>query len=421
MGVEVKRAFTVMAKPVGSICNMRCSYCYYLGTDSLSLTPERRTMPQDLLEKFICQYIEDSTGPVVPFTWHGGEPTLAGIDFFKLVIRLQEKYLPDGWECWNNLQTNGLLLNDEWCTFLAENHFDVGLSIDGSRLVHDKYRFDAAGRGTYDRVAAAADRLLKNGVRPDLLCTVTSDAAERPLEVYRGLRDLNTGWMQFIPIVRWKDDGTVTEDSVTPERYGTFLCDVFDQWLMNDLERTQIQLFAETISVLKGASPGLCWMAPECGRVLIVEKDGSVYSCDHFVDKEHLLGNLSSDRLGELVNLPEQIEFGKSKREKLTSQCRECRWLPMCGGGCLKDRYSLSKDGEPGQYYLCSGLEKFFSHSVPKLRKLLSLQRSGKKSKEIMEEFRAEERARWEGVGRNDPCPCGSGKKAKNCCWYKRP
>ena len=421
MGSEAKKVFAVMAKPVGSICNMRCSYCYYLGTDSLSLTPELRVMPDELLDKFVREYIEDSAGPVVSFTWHGGEPTLAGIDFFRRAVQLQKKYLPAGWECWNNLQTNGLLLNNEWCSFLSENRFDVGLSIDGSRFVHDKYRLDAAGKGTFERVTATVERLLKNGVRPDLLCTVTSDAAQRPLEVYRGLRDMNTGWIQFIPIVRWKDDGTVTEDSVTPEGYGRFLCDIFDQWIMHDLDRTQVQLFAETASVLNGGVPGLCWMAPECGRVLILEKDGNIYSCDHFVDKEHLLGNLSTDRFDEVLELPEQIEFGKNKKETLTDQCRRCQWLPMCGGGCPKDRYLRSKDGEPGQYYLCSGLEMFFSHSVPKLNRLLLLQKNGKKLKEIMETFRAEEQARWAGVGRNDPCPCGSGKKAKNCCWYKRP
>ena len=421
MSAEEKMPFAVMAKPIGSLCNMRCSYCYYLGKDSQNMRPEQLRMKPELLERFIRQYIEGNTGPVVSFTWHGGEPTLAGLDFFRLAVELQKKYLPDGWECWNNIQTNGLLLDEQWCDFLAENHFDVGLSIDGARLVHDKYRHDAGGGPTYDRVAAAAERLTKRGIKPDLLCTVTSDSARDPISVYRGLKELNTGWMQFIPIVRWEEDGSVTPDSVTPEGYGRFLSDIFDQWIMYDIGRTQVQLFAETAGVLSGRSPGLCWMAPECGRVLIVEKDGSVYSCDHFVDKEHLLGNISQDELCDLVELPEQVKFGKGKRENLTRQCKECRWLPMCGGGCPKDRYAESKYGESGQYYLCAGLDMFFSDSVPKLDRLIAMRRSGKNYNEIMEEFRRQERERWAGIGRNDPCPCGSGKKAKNCCWYKRP
>lgn len=421
MSAEERVPFAVMAKPIGSLCNMRCSYCYYLGNDDLNKRSEPLRMTPEVLERFIRQYIEGSTGNVVPFTWHGGEPTLAGLDFFRQVVDLQKKYLPAGWECWNNIQTNGLLLDEQWCDFLAEHHFDVGLSIDGSRLVHDTYRLDTQGNPTYERVAAAAKRLMDRGIQPDLLCTVTSDSAKDPLCVYRGLRDLHTGWMQFIPIVRWAEDGSVTPDSITPDGYGRFLRDIFAYWILNDLGRTQVQLFAEMMGVLAGRPPGLCWMAPECGRVLIVEKDGSVYSCDHFVDHDHLLGSIFDHTLSQFAVCPEQIRFGKSKRENLTTQCKECQWLPMCGGGCPKDRFSSSKDGESGQYFLCSGLETFFSYSVPKLKELMEMRKSGRTTKEIQDEFRRQERERWAHVGRNDLCPCGSGKKAKNCCWNRRP
>ena len=415
-----KEPFVVMAKPVGSVCNLRCEYCYYLGTDDAVGTAPAARMSDETLEKFIRSYIEECGGDTVRFTWHGGEPTLAGLDFYKKAVSLQKKYLPEGKECWNNLQTNGMLLDDEWCSFLAEEKFDVGLSIDGARWVHDRYRRDAAGDATYERVYDTAKRLMAHGVKPDLLCTVTSDSAEDPLSVYRALKNLDTGWMQFIPIVRHMPDGTVTPDSVTPEQYGKFLSEIFDEWILNDVGRTGVQLFAETAMCLNGGSPSLCWMAPTCGRVLIVERDGSVYSCDHFVDTEHKMGTLE-DGLRSLADSGRQRKFGEDKRDTLTKQCRECRYLSMCGGGCMKDRFALSDSGEIGQYYLCDGLRSFFAHAEEKLAKLVIMSRQGMKPAAIMEKLREEEREKWKGIGRNDPCPCGSGKKAKNCCWNRKP
>ncbi|MGM9521379.1 MAG: anaerobic sulfatase maturase [Oscillospiraceae bacterium] len=413
--------FAIMAKPVGSKCNLNCEYCYYLGTDELIGNKPAPRMDDSTLETLIRRYIEESSGRVVHFTWHGGEPTLAGLDFFKRAVELQKKYLPAGYECWNNLQTNGILLDDEWCEFLAAERFDVGLSIDGAGWIHDRYRRDAAGVGTYERVSAAVRRLVDRGVRPDLLCTVTSDSSAEPLEVYRALRNLNTGWVQFIPIVRCDESGKVTEDSVTPEGYGEFLCAVFDEWIYNDVGKMDVQLFAETGRVLAGGGPGLCWMAPVCGRVLVVERDGGVYSCDHFVRPAYRLGNVLTDGLRELLESPEQRNFGEVKRSTLTAQCRACKFLPMCGGGCPKDRFSVSDSGENRQYYLCAGLLKFFNYAESRLSELVSLRREGKSPEAVMALLREEESRRWEGVGRNDPCPCGSGKKAKNCCWGRRP
>ena len=403
----MKKEFSLMIKPVGASCNMRCAYCYYLGTQTG--TDRHARMTEETLETVIRNYIASVPGPVVRFTWHGGEPTLAGLDFYREAVRLEQKYLPEGWECWNNLQTNGLLLDEAWCAFLAEEHFDVGVSIDGTQMVHDLYRRDVRGEGTYEKVRDSIRRLQEHSLQPDLLCTVTEETARRGAEVYRALRDLGTGWMQFIPILQ-------QPQQVSSESYGNFLKDVFAAWFYRDLARTQVQLFSEMIRVLQGGSPGLCWMAPVCGNVLIAENDGSIYACDHFVDPEHRIGSACKEPLQTLLQLPEQERFGNRKREALTAQCRACPYLEMCGGGCLKDRFSLSADGEPGQYDLCGGLYAFFDYAVPRLRRAIELAAKDPSPSELLQTLIAEERGRYRKTGRNDPCPCGSGKKFKNCC-----
>jgi len=378
-------------------------------------------MSDELLERFVRQYIEASPGPEVSFVWHGGEPTLAGLDFYRLAVKMQERYLPEGWTCWNNLQTNGILLDDEWCAFLACARFDVGLSIDGTQWVHDQYRKDLGGGGTYQAAVNAVRRLQAHGIQPDLLCTVTSMAAKDPLAVYHALRSLDTGWIQFIPIVRGESGGEVTPDSVPGEKYGDFLCAIFDEWALNDLGRLDVQLFAETARIRAGGSAGLCWMAPTCGRALIVEQDGGVYSCDHYVTIEHRIGDICASHLGELADSPAQRRFGDNKRDGLPGRCRSCTWLAVCNGGCPKDRFVLSKDKEPGLNYLCDGLRHFFSHTQPVMNMMIQLAKRGQPPKTIMAGLRAQAPAKWKGIGRNDPCPCGSGLKAKRCCWSKRP
>ena len=412
--------FVVMAKPVGSRCNLECSYCYYSTELSVSPAPSSM-MSSETLERFIRQYIEASPSETVSFTWHGGEPTLAGLDFFRSAVQIQKRCLPEGWDCWNNLQTNGVLLDDEWCAFLAEARFDVGLSIDGTQQLHDKYRKDRGGGGSFERALSAVKLLQAHGVQPDLLCTVNSATARSALQVYRALRSLGTGWIQFIPIVRRGADGVVTEDSVTAEEYGDFLCAVFDEWARGDLGKLDVQLFAETMRVQAGGSAGLCWMAPTCGRALIVEQDGGVYSCDHFVDPAHRIGDVGASALGELAELPVQLEFGNSKRDALPAQCRVCVSRNVCNGGCPKDRFILSADGEPGLNYLCAGLQRFFAYSWPTMSLIMSRTRDGESPKKIMAEVYAGQMEKWKNVGRNDPCPCGSGRKAKNCCWPNRP
>ncbi|ATW28455.1 anaerobic sulfatase maturase [Candidatus Formimonas warabiya] len=413
--------FVVMAKPVGPLCNLKCSYCYYLETEHFYESPHQFRMPDSVLELYVRQYIAASPGPIVPFTWHGGEPTLAGLDFYRLAVNLQKRYLPEGWRCWNNLQTNGILLDDAWCSFLADARFDVGLSIDGTGWLHDKYRKDHSGNGTYERAVAAVRRLQAHGIQPDLLCTVTSATAKEPIAIYRALRDLNTGWVQFIPIVRRTTDGQVAAESVTGEEYGYFLCTVFDEWIRHDLGRLDMQLFAEMALVWSGGTASLCWMAPTCGRVLIVEHDGGVYSCDHFVTPDHRIGDIETSPLSTLVDVPVQRRFGNDKRTRLPEQCRFCAWLEICNGGCPKDRFALAENGESGLNYLCGGFRQFFTHAEQPLRQIMQLRKRGLTPNAIMAELRAESLARWRGVGRNDPCPCGSGRKAKHCCWSKRP
>lgn len=413
--------FVVMAKPVGPLCNLECSYCYYLKTERFYKSSHQFRMSDSLLEMYIRQYIEASPGPIVQFTWHGGEPTLAGLDFYRRAVELQKRYLPEGWSCWNNLQTNGILLDNEWCSFLADSHFDVGLSIDGTQWLHDKFRKDHSGGGTYEHAVAAVRNLQAHGIQPDLLCTVTSATAEEPIVVYRALRDLNTGWVQFIPIVQRTSDGQVTSESVTSEEYGHFLSTVFDEWIHHDIGRLDIQLFAEMALVWSGGPASLCWMAPTCGRVLIVEHDGSVYSCDHFVTLDHRIGDIEISPISTLVDIPVQRSFGNNKRDRLPMQCRSCPWLAVCNGGCLKDRFVLAENGESGLNYFCSGLRQFFAHAEQPLKQVMQFRKSGLAPDAIMAKLRAESLARWRGVGRNDPCPCGSGRKAKHCCWSKRP
>ena len=413
--------FVVMAKPVGPICNLECGYCYYLDTASFYERPHQFGMSDELLDTYIRQCIAASPGPTVPFIWHGGEPTLAGLDFYRRVVELQGDYLPDGWNCLNNLQTNGTLLDEEWCSFLADEGFEVGLSVDGTSWLHDSVRKDRQGRGTYAEAVASVRRLQAHGVQSDLLCTVTADVAKEPVSVYRALRDLGTGWFQFIPIIRRGPDGQVTEDSVGPEAYGRFLTAVFDQWAHHDIGRLNVQMIAETSLVWAGGEPSVCWMAPTCGRVLVVEHDGGVYSCDHFVTPEHRIGNLETSDLGSLVDSPIQRKFGAAKQERLPAQCRSCRWLAVCNGGCPKDRFASTDDGEPGLNYLCSGLQRFFAHAEKPLQYAIQRLRSGGRPDAIMAELRTESMGRWRGIGRNDACPCGSGRKAKTCCWDERP
>ncbi len=397
--------FALMVKAAGSNCNLRCRYCYYLGND----VSHHQLMTEECLRTLIRKYIEASPQPVLSFVWHGGEPMLRGLEFYRKAVAIQKELLPEGWQCWNNLQTNGTLLNDEWGQFLKDEHFDVGISIDGTDFIHDEYRLDANGEGTYDLVADKIRLLMKYGIKPDLLCTVTQMTSEYGYEVYNNLKRFNTGWIQFIPIVNRDENGNITEESVRPESYGDFLCTAFNQWLYNDLGRNNVQLFAEMLNVYAGGRQNLCWLSPRCGNVPVVESDGKVYSCDHFVNHQHYLGNIIEDDFPEMLDSEEQRTFGNKKAD-LSDKCKKCRYKNLCNGGCPKDRQ------ENGDNYLCEGLYQLFSLADEPLRKTVSMLKQGYKPDQIMPELRKDRREKWKAVGKNSPCPCGSGRKFKNCC-----
>ena len=358
------KPFSLMVKPAGSACSMRCQYCYYIDN------PESgsRFMSEEILEQTVRSYAAAASYPVLSYVWHGGEPTLRGIEFYKKAVELQRKYLPEGFECWNSLQTNGLALNDEWCQFLSLNHFDVGISIDGTRAIHDTYRHDAAGNPTYERIRNNITLLQKYGIQPDLLCTVTEDTARDAYQVYNSLKRLRTGWVQFIPIVNHDEDGNISAESVRPDSYGKFLTELFRLWLTKDFMTNDVQMFAELLNVHNGARATLCWLGETCGQALVIESDGGIYSCDHFVSHSHLLGNVTDTPLDQAVMSEKQSVFGNAKRDELPEKCRACPYLHLCHGGCPKDRFLPGREN-----YLCEGLYAFFAYSTPVYQRLLEL------------------------------------------------
>lgn len=415
----ISEPFVVMAKPVGPVCNLDCSYCYYLGKTGLFPREERFRMHPDLLESYVASFIAASPGPVVHFVWHGGEPTLAGPGFYRRAVELQSRYLPDGWRAVNNLQTNGTLLDEAWCEFLAENHFAVGISIDGPAHLHDGYRADKRGRPSHDRTMRGLRLLRAHGIDADVLCTLNDRTVAHPMEVYRFFVEESVRWLQFLPVVERDGRGGVSERSVGPEAMGEFLCHVFDEWVRYDVDKIGVQNFLECLLVVSGETANLCIMSETCGQVLALEHDGSVYSCDHFVDEEHRLGDLTSDELGAFVGMPEQVAFGRAKRDGLPACCLECPVGFLCHGGCPKDRFVETPEGEPGLNYLCPGYRRFYGHALPHLERMALLAAAGRPMTAISEELEvteADERHLWRTTGRNDPCPCGSGAKYKHCC-----
>lgn len=414
------KPFVVMTKPIGPVCNLRCDYCYYLQKKSLFPPNERYRMRSEVLEAYIKSFITESPGPMVHFVWHGGEPTLAGIDFFKQVLELQEKHTPEGWECLNNLQTNGTRLDENWCTFLSENNFTVGLSLDGPEHLHNAYRSDIRGGATHQRVMNGLKLLRAAGIEPDILCTLNARNSEFPTEVYHFFLEQKVRWLQFLPVVTRLPDQSVAPWSVTPDKMATFLTKVFDEWVRHDLGKIGIQNFLECMLVVGGKPANICIMSETCGRVLAVEHDGGTYSCDHFVNPDNYLGNLTTDSLAAMIDSPHQTAFGQAKKEFLPAYCTQCPVLSMCNGGCPKDRFIKTPDGEDGLNYLCSGYKDYYGHVQPLLAKILGFYKRGMSATTVMAEIeRSEhtERQIWKTTSRNDPCPCGSGKKYKLCCF----
>ncbi len=415
---EATPVFHVMAKPTGSRCNLRCDYCFFLEKAALYPGSEQR-MSDEVMRAFVRQTIDAQRMPYVTLAWQGGEPTLMGLDFFRRAIAAEKETLPAGWQVERTLQTNGTLLDDEWAAFLAENEVLVGLSIDGTRELHDAYRHDGAGRPVFDQVEAAARLLQKHGAEFNVLCTVNAANADHPLDVYRYFRDeLSARFIQFIPIVEVETapadgrPGTVTDRSVPSLAYGTFLSAIFDEWVRRDVGEMFVQFFDGVLAAYLRGYSSLCVLRPTCGEGVALEHNGDVYSCDHFVDTPYLLGNIMETPIGELVRSDQQRAFGDAKRATLPEYCRQCEFLFACNGECPKNRILLTPDGEPGLNWLCEGLKQFFAHADGRMRTLADLLEAGRDAADIMP-ILAEQAAR---TGRNSPCPCGSGRKYKACC-----
>jgi uncharacterized protein len=417
--VTATREFQVMVKPIGAVCNLDCGYCYYLEKKDLYPHAGAFRMADDVLESYIVQHIAAAPRESILFSWHGGEPTVLGVDYFRRIVELQRKHRPAGREILNGIQTNGTLLDDEWCRFLAAEKFYVGLSIDGPKELHDHYRVTKGDKATHKQVLQAFRLLQQHRVSCDVLCVVHHLNVRQPTAVYRFFKEIGVEYLQFLPLVRRAADHGVRAESVPAEAYGTFLCTIFSEWIRHDIGRIGVQNFDEAARPFLGMEHALCVSRETCGDVIVVEHNGDVYSCDHFVDREHRLGNIRNTPLVELLEHPELRQFGRDKRDKLPRYCRECEVLALCNGGCPKDRFTLTPDGEAGLNYLCAGLKNFYSYSAPYLQKMAAARQSPESMEQFMQQLRAEDTHAARQTRRNDLCPCGSGKKYKKCCLGK--
>jgi uncharacterized protein len=417
-------AFHIMTKPRGAICNLDCKYCYFLSKERLYPDSAFR-MTDNLLEEYTRQYIQSQRVPEVTFAWQGGEPTLMGLDFYRQAVAYQQKHKKPGMRIYNAFQTNAVTLDDEWCAFFKQSDFLIGVSVDGPPHLHDAFRVDKGGAPTFARVLRGIDLLKKHGVEFNILTTLHAANAGYPLEVYRFLRDeVGAQFMQFIPIVEranatgFQEGDQVTDRSLTGAQYGRFLISVFDEWVRRDVGRVFVQMFDVALAAWSGQRPGLCVHEETCGLALAMEHNGDVYSCDHFVEPKHFVGNLIDIPLTEIVTSDQQRAFGLAKRETLPRQCRECPVRFVCNGGCPKDRLLTSIHGEPGLNYLCDGYLAFFTHIDAPMRFMANELRQQRPPANIMAYMRQQDAAlaaAYAQAGRNDPCPCGSGLKFKKC------
>lgn len=428
--------FHLLAKPSGSTCNIDCTYCFFLSKEALYPNDKSR-MSEVTLEAYIRQLLESHRSPTVTVAWQGGEPTLMRVEFFRRAVELVEEFRRPNQVVQHTFQTNGILLNDEWCEFFKENGFLVGLSCDGPQEIHDAYRVDRRDRGTFERVMDGWRQLRRHDVDFNILCTVNAANQDHGRLVYRFFRDeLGAKWMQFIPIVErataetlaianqgWSapDAGSkrllytqtgnlVTDRSVGSDQYGQFLIDIFEEWVRHDVGSVYVQMFDVTLEAFFGRHL-LCIHAPTCGFGPALEHNGDLYSCDHFVEPDYLLGNIHKTHLLDLISTPRQRQFGQDKQDALTKQCQACKVRHLCNGGCPKDRFVASRDGEGGHNYLCAGLERFFMHTGPAFAAMAQLIQQGKAPADVMATVNADDRRR----GPYSLCPCGSGEKFRFC------
>jgi uncharacterized protein len=361
------RGFQVFVKPAGAACNLACRYCYYLGKspDGPAEAPAR--MPEDLLEDYIAQHIAASPDEIIRFSWHGGEPTVLGVDYYRKIVEIQRAYRPAGRTIANGMQTNGTLLDEEWGRFLAAEGFSVGLSLDGPRELHDRYRLTRDGRSSFDQTMRGFEILRRHGIPTDVLCVVSAENVRRPADVYGFFRGIGASYVTFLPLVERRPDapGGVSPDSVPAEAWGDFLCAVFDEWVDRDIGRIKIQIVEEAARTAFGQEHSLCIFRPVCGDIPVLERNGDLYSCDHFVDAAHHVGNIRETPLAGLIEDAAQRAFGLAKLEELPSVCRACDVRVMCNGECPRNRFACAPDGEPGLNYLCAGYKRFFARVRP--------------------------------------------------------
>ena len=429
-------AFHVLAKPTGAVCNLDCQYCFFLSKEML-YPGSRFRMADELHEAYIRQLLEaHAKAPEVMVAWQGGEPTMMGLDFFRRSVALERTYAKPGQRILNTIQTNGTLLDDEWGEFLKANDFLVGISIDGPRQMHDAYRVDKGGKPTFDRVMAGLDVLKRHAVDWNVLATIHAVNGDHGRKVYTFCRDeLGATFLQFIPIIErateetfavaetgwgdtvqgrplYKQEGSlVTHRSVTPEQYGRFMIDVFEEWVRHDIGTVYVQMFDTALANWCGEPGGMCVHAKTCGQQLAIEHTGDLYSCDHFVEPDYLLGNIKDTPMLELVLSPQQQKFGQDKLDTLTQFCLDCDVRFACNGGCPKDRFATARSGETGQHFLCPSYQEFFHHVSRPMQMMVELLRACRPPSELMAIYASEDAAR----DRNSLCSCGTGKKWKRC------
>ncbi len=414
---EASREFQVFVKPVGSRCNLACEYCYYLNKNQILAKGQAFRMSDTLLEEYIIQHIHSSPEPVIRFSWHGGEPTVLGLNTFRKIVEFQRKHLPKHKKIENGMQTNGTLLDHDWCRFLSEENFTLGISLDGPQELHDTFRKTQDLHPTYTQTMRGYELVRSHGINCDILCVVNAVNVEHSEKVYRFFKHIQVPYVSFLPLVELQP-GTqrnVSSRSVPPQAWGEFLCSVFDEWKHHDIGRIKIQIFEEAARSAFGQEHSLCIFRPVCGEIPVVEHNGDFYSCDHYVDPKHLVGNILKNPLHELLESPAQRSFGKAKLKDLPVFCQRCEVRVQCHGECPKNRFIETPDGEPGLNYLCSGYKRFFNHCqswVDTVARQWRQQNQGQPTSRIQEQSR--------GIntkpGRNDPCPCGSGLKYKKCC-----
>jgi uncharacterized protein len=393
--IKAPPAFHVMIKPRGPICNLDCKYCYYLSKQELYPGSPFR-MPDDVLESFVRQYIEAQRVPEVTFGWQGGEPLLMGLDFFQRVVELQTKYAPPGMTVKNALQTNGVLIDEAWCDFFRQHNFLIGISLDGPRELHDAYRLDRGQQPTFERVMRGLRQLQSAEVEYNLLTTVHAANGDHPLEVYRFFRDeIGARFMQFIPVVQRDpaNPGQALPYSVKARQYGQFLIEIFDEWVRQDVGQVFVQIFDVALSAWLGQNPSLCIFSETCGQALAIEHNGDLYSCDHFVNPENLLGNIIELPMRDMVASGQQRRFGQDKRDTLPEYCRSCEVRFTCNGGCPKNRFIQTPDGESGLNYLCEGYKAFFTHIDGPMRFMAEALKNRQPPALVISQFRDNETA----------------------------